>query len=142
MNEGWASLLSLQPMIVWSPEGRKMPPPARLGFVASRARLASWKVLDVGAEDGGEDVEFVVGEGVEGIEERVSVDVSEREETGFMKSLSAGRTSGMGGFETIGFAFPFPADDPVGGSTILMAMRRRFGDTEVACDRVLVAAAF
>jgi hypothetical protein len=142
MNEGWTSLLSLLPMIVWSPDGRKMPPPARLSFVVSRARLASWKVLDVGAEDGGEDAKFVIGEEVEEIERRVSVDVREREETGFMRSSSAGRTSGMGGFETIEFAFPFPPDDPVGGSMILMGMRRRFGDTEVDCDSVPVAVAF
>lgn len=111
-----------------------MPPPARLGFVLSRACLASRKVSGVGANGGGEDIECAVGEAGE----RTSADVSEREEIGFMKSLWTGSV-GMRGSETVEFAFVFPIDDPAGGSTILIGTRRRFGDIEVDCDSVAVA---
>lgn len=47
----------------------------------------------------------------------------------------------MGGFDTVGSA-SFPTDDPAGGSTILIGIRRRFRDIEVDCGGGAVAVGF
>lgn len=74
----FALLFSPLMITVWSPDGRNIPPPARLGFADSLVCFASLNVLGL---------ELMEGVGVDscfGCE--VDGDVSGRDETGFIRS--------------------------------------------------------
>lgn len=127
---------------VLSPEARKIPPPTRLGFDASRACLASLKGFDAGV-----DVEEASAEGDRGAADGVEGDFIVREDTGF-RSSDSGIGIGAGKVpvevEAVGRPFcdvdgcfePEVTEGWVGDSTISMGIRRRFaepGEGKVAC---------
>ena len=124
-----------------------MPPPARLGLVLSRARFVSMNVFGLGEDVKGigeellsivRDSEFCLA-AVE-----VDTDVSDREDTGFIRSFSdcwldigcLCKTD-----PALGFACALD-EDPAAGSTIWMGMRLRCGDIEAGVEGVMFMVAF
>lgn len=115
---------------MFSPDGRKIPPPARLGLLVSRARFASSNEIGLGTVAGSVGIggELIwTSAGCSAFE----AEVRGRDDTGFIKSSV---TSGES-LAVMASTLAFGADEDFDvGSTMVMGIRRRLGDTGSEVD--------